>query len=213
MSKEYNQDKTTAYLYSSLTQNASGTREIKDESRSSDGTEIFQDVQILSENVSTSPAEGLTCHVVDHVTKLEELERDHNRSLQVLNKQLEEIEKNQEETIKLLQQSITQTKEGVLLLSEMPGKIKSDGMDDPLEITTKEQKKKMELLTQQIAQIEESENLIARVGSSRDETQVNVDECKKELAKQQKEMNDQFDGEGAARQVKSPFKEDKDGIM
>ena len=147
---------------------------------------MFQDVQILSKNVSTSPAEGLTCHVVDPVTKLDELERDHNKSLQVLDEQLEEIEKNQEETIKLLQQNITLTKEGVLLLSEMPGKIKSDGMDDPLEITTKEQEKKMELLTQQIAQVEESENLIARVDSLRNETEVKVDECKKELAKQQK---------------------------
>ena len=174
---------------------------------------MFQDVQILSKNVSTSPDEGLTCHVVDPATKLEELEREHIKSLQVLNKQLEEIEKNQEEKIKLLQQSITKTKEGVLLLSEMPGKIKSDGMDDPLEITTKEQEKKMELLSQQIVQIEESENLIARVGSLRDETQVKVDECKKELAKQQKEVNDQLDGEGAARQVKSPSKEDEDGIM
>ena len=126
---------------------------------------MFQDVQIMSKNVSISPDEGLTCHVVDPATKLEELERYHNKSLHaVLDKQLEEIEKNQEEIIKLIQQSITQTKEDVLLLSEMPGKIKSiDGMDDPLEIMTKEQEKKMELLTQQIAQIEESENLIATV--------------------------------------------------
>ena len=189
----------------SWSQDALGTRDIKDASGSSDNKEMFQDVQILSENVSTSPAEGLTCHVVEHATKLEELERDHNKSLQVLNKQLEEIEKNQEEKIKLLQQSITQTKEGVLLLSAMPGKIKSD---DPLEITTKEQEKKMELFTQQIAQIEEAENLIATVDSLHDETQVKVDECKKELAKQQNEVNDQLDGEGAARQVKSPSKED-----
>ena len=195
-------------LLISWSQDASGTREIKDASGSSDDTEMFQDVQILSENVSTSPAEGLTCHVVEHATKLEELEREHIKSLQVLNKQLEEIEKNQEEKIKLLQQSITQTKEGVLLLSAIPGKIKSDGMDDPLEITTKGQEKKMELFTQQIAQIDEAENLIATVDSLRDETQVKVDECKKELAKQQNEVNDHLDGEGAARQVKSPSKED-----
>ena len=174
---------------------------------------MFQDVQILSENASTSPDEGLTCHVVDPATKLEELEREHTKSLQVLDKQLEEIEKNQEEKIKLFQQSITKTKEGVLLLSEMPGKIKSDGMDDPLEITTKEQEKKRELFTQQFAQIEEAENLIATVDSLRDETQVKVDECKIELAKQRNEMNVHFDGEGTARQVKSPSKEDEDGIM
>ena len=107
------------------------------------------------------------------------------------------MEKNMEETIKVLQQS----KEGVLVLSEMSGKIKSDGLNDPLDITTKEQEKKLEFLTQQIAQIKSSENFIARVDSLRDETQVKVDKCKKELKIQQKEVNDQLDGEGAARQV------------
>ena len=168
-------------------------------------------------NVSTSPTEGIRCHAVDPAAKLEELERDSNKSLQVLKKQLEEMAKKQDETIIDLQQKIAQTKEGVLLFNELRGKLKSDSMIDFLNVVTKEQEEKIELLTQQIVQTKEyyarAENMIVRVDSLCDEFQLMVGECKKELTKQRNEMNDQLDGEGAARQVKSPSKEDEDGIM
>ena len=138
-------------------------------------------------NVSTSPTEGVSCHAVDPAAKLEKLERDSNKSLQVLKKQLEEMVKKQDETIIDLQQKIAQTKEGVLFFNELRDKLKSDCMIDFLKAVTKELEEQIELLTQQIVQTKENcaraKNLIAIVDSLRDEFQFNVDECKKKVGK------------------------------
>ena len=196
-----------------MLQDASGSQ--KNKSGSSDDTEKVKDVQIQFENVS--PTEGLTCHAVDSTVKLEKHERDSNKSLQVLKKRLEEMAKKQEDAIIFLQKKTVQTKEGVLLLNEMHGKLKSDGLDGLSEIMTKELQEKIALRTQQIVQIKEdyvkAKKILARVDSIRDDFQFKVNECKKELIKQQKEVNEQLDREGATRKVKSPSKEDEDEII
>ena len=98
--------------------------------------------------------------------------------------------KKHEEIIVVLQQKNAQTKESVLVLSGMHGKLKSDGIDEQLELMMKERLEKIELLTQHIVQIKEdyakSRNLIARVDSLWNEFQFKVDECRKELIKQRK---------------------------
>ena len=68
-------------------------------------------------NVSTSPTEGVRCHAVDPAAKLEKLERDSNKSLQLLKKQLEEMAKKQDETIIELQQKIAQKQKKVFCSS------------------------------------------------------------------------------------------------
>ena len=104
--------------------------------------------------------------------------------------------KKQEDAIIFPQQKTVQTKEGVLLLNHLiHGKLKSDGLDDLSETMAKELQENITLRTQQIVKIKEdhakAEKIIVRVDSIRDDFQFKIDECKKELAKQRKEVNDQ----------------------
>ena len=92
------------------------------------------------------------------------------------------MEKNQEETIIVLKQKCAQTEEDAFLLYKMCANLKSAGLGDLVVIMAKEQQENIELIEQEIVQIQETENMIDRVYSLRDEFQVKVAECIKELS-------------------------------
>ena len=90
------------------------------------------------------------------------------------------MEKNQEETIIVLKQQCAQTEDYAFLLNEMCVNLKRLG--DIVVIMAKKQQENIELLEQKIVQIQDTENMIDRVYSLRDEFQFKVAECIKELS-------------------------------